>query len=78
MNDVMEWMVFNIETLAHDYYSMLSFSSFNDYVRACAVIDMGHLYNTEEILLVFDDERINNLIEFYEKDKNETDKIYQS
>lgn len=75
--DVAEWIVYNIEDLAHQYNVSGSHLSFFYYIKSRVATALQLKYSTQTINEIFGDNRIKTIIDFYEEDRDESaDKIH--
>ena len=68
MNEIYEWLLFNIEGMSNDYYSVISMLPYDEYIKSVTINNLGYLHSSEDILLSFNNELISELLNFYRRD----------
>lgn len=77
VHDVAEWIVYNIEDLCFQYVEAESSLPLELYIMNRAATALKHKYNSLEIAEIFEDQRIQTIISFYQEERSEsTDSLH--
>lgn len=68
---IAEWIVYNIEDLSLQYMEAESILPFEVYIMNRTSVAFRDKYSSYEIEEVFDDQRIQTIIDFFREERNE-------